>query len=61
MSSDPSFMSPEFALACQGYLSIDVRRLPDMLRALPAAESQRERAVVAAIRYRLDRQTKRRA
>jgi len=53
VSFDPDYMSSEFAIACQGYLSIDPCRLPDMLCALPDPVSARERAVVAAIRWRM--------
>lgn len=55
MTFDPSYMSPEFAVASAGYLSLDPRRLPDMLAALPEPVSARERAVVAAIRWRIAR------
>jgi hypothetical protein len=54
-------MSPEFALACAGYLRLETAHLPAMLRALPSPVSERERAVVAAIRWRLEHEQRRRA
>jgi len=53
MSVDPGYMSPEFASASAGYLRAPVERLPAMLAALPEPVSDRERAVVAAIRWRI--------
>jgi hypothetical protein len=50
---DHGYMSPEFALACAGYFRLDPAQLPAMLRALPDPVSIRERAVVAAIRWRI--------
>jgi hypothetical protein len=56
---DAGYMSPEFALASCGYLSLDPRRLPEMLDRLPAPVSRRERAVVAAIRWRIGHASRR--
>jgi len=61
VSTDPGYMSPEFALACAGYLRLETAHLPAMLRALPSPVSERERAVVAAIRWRLEHEQRRRA
>ena len=55
MTFDPGYMSPEFATASAGYLRVPVERLPAMLRGLPEPVSDRERAVVAAIRWRIAR------
>ncbi len=62
MNYDYGYMSPEFALISAGYLRVEVEQLPVMLRALPDPVSIRERAVVAAIRWRINhaRLTKRR-
>ena len=54
MNHDCGYMSPEFALISSGYLRVDVGQLPAMLRALPEPVSIRERAVVAAIRWRIN-------
>lgn len=54
MNYDHGYMSPEFALISAGYLRVDVCHLPAMLRALPDPVSIRERAVVAAIRWRIN-------
>jgi hypothetical protein len=52
----PNFdhVSPEFERAIHGYISCGAERVPVMLQNLPLPVSMRERAIVAALRWRLD-------
>ena len=54
MTPNFDYVSPEFERAIHGYISCDVERIPAMLQNLPLPVSMRERAIVAALRWRLD-------
>jgi hypothetical protein len=46
---DPNYLSPEFQTAAAGYLRTHAVDLPRVLASLPAANSDRERGIVAAM------------
>jgi hypothetical protein len=52
--NDPNYISADFISVSLGYLSLHERRLPDLLRILPAPASTREKAIAAAIRWGVD-------
>lgn len=51
MFDNPDYVRPEFGLVSLGYLRAPAHRLPDVLQRLPAPRSQREQAIVSAIRW----------
>lgn len=57
MFADPNFIAPDFAAVSLGYLSLHERRLPALIAVMPRANSLRERAIVAAIRWRAENPT----